>query len=184
MSNLKTLPPVNLLLRRILLRDLPCLAQIEQRPPALRWTSQDWRTILQSPNTAGWVADIGGRVVGYLIYVVRLQPDPGEVEAADGPARQPHWARSAQARQPLHITILNLAVAPDWQRRGLGQALLDRVGQGLQHPQDRIQVTVPESNLPVQLLLRDAGYKAVRVLRGYFEDEDAYLMERQRPYGL
>jgi ribosomal protein S18 acetylase RimI-like enzyme len=179
MSNVKTLPPSNLLLRRILLRDLPCLGQIEQTPPALRWTAQDWRTILQSPNTAGWVADVGGRVVGYLIYVVRLQSSAEDEEVVRKPRRHPHWAQSDQARQPLHITILNLAVSPDWQRCGLGRMLVERIGQGLQHSQDRIQATVPESNLPVQLLLRDAGYLAVRVLRGYFDDEDAYLMERR-----
>jgi hypothetical protein len=42
-----------------------------------------------------------------------------------------------------------------------------------------IRATVPESNLPVQLLLRDAGYKAVRVCRGHFDGEDGYLMERR-----
>ena len=39
-------------------------------------------------------------------------------------------------------------------------------------------VVVPESHLRVQLFLRDAQYRAVRVLRGYYENEDGYLMFR------
>ena len=48
-------------------------------------------------------------------------------------------------------------------------------------PQKRIKVVAElrESNLFAQLFLKAIGFKAVEVLRSYFEDtdEDAYVME-------
>ena len=43
-----------------------------------------------------------------------------------------------------------------------------------------LEAAVPEDNLPMQLLLRSVGYKAVRVLRGFHGDEAAYLMQLER----
>ena len=77
---------------------------------------------------------------------------------------------------PDGVTLLNLAVAPYWRRQGIARAMLAKLGE---KPAPLIRATVPESNLPVQLLLRDAGYKAVRVCRGHFNGEDGYLMERR-----
>jgi ribosomal protein S18 acetylase RimI-like enzyme len=179
MSNLTTLPLTNLTFRRILHRDLPALMQIEQQPPALRWTEQDLKAVIQTPNTAGWVAEAGGRIVGFLIYVVSLQPQPEEIVKETG-REHAHWAKWFRPRQPLHVTLLNLAVVAEYHRCGLGRLLVDRLSQEFTHPQDRIQATVPESNLGVQCLLRDTGYKAVRIFRGYYDSEDGYLMERKR----
>ena len=43
-------------------------------------------------------------------------------------------------------------------------------------------VVLPESNLAVQLFLRNAPYRAVRVLRGYYGDEDGYFMAQASPW--
>src|SRR3954464_14081522 len=67
------------------------------------------------------------------------------------------------------LTLLNLAVAPYWRRQGIAAAMLHRLDE--KQPA-RVRAVVPESNLPVQLLLRHAGYQAVRVRRGNFEEED------------
>ncbi len=179
MSTTTTLPLTNLALRRILHRDLPSLMQIEQQPPALRWTEQDLKAVIQTPNTAGWVAEAEGRVVGFLIYVVSLQPQREDASPDTG-KEQPHWAKWFRPRQPLHVTLLNLAITADYHRCGLGKTLVGRLNQEFTHPQDRIQATVPESNLSVQCLLREAGYRAVRIFRGYYDSEDGYLMERFR----
>ena len=47
--------------------------------------------------------------------------------------------------------------------------------------QNRIVVEVRETNLAVQLFFRDAGFRAVSVLRNHYEEtpEDAYVMEYQ-----
>jgi ribosomal protein S18 acetylase RimI-like enzyme len=80
----------------------------------------------------------------------------------------------------VYLNLLHIAVAPDWRRRGVAATLLGQLEQFLRHPEDSIRAAVPEGNLPVQLFLRAAGYKALRVLRGFYAAEDAYLMERRR----
>lgn len=174
-------PVSTLTLRWMIQRDLPYLLQIEQQSRALRWTQQDFLSVFQSIDTAGCVAEVGDRVVGYLIYSVPAQQgDTGDAD--DIPTVRERWQRKGKATGPqsLRIILRNVAVAHEWQRRGVGKALLERFERKLRHPQDRIQAIVPESNLPLQYLLRDAGYRAMRVLRDYFDNEDGYLMERHR----
>jgi ribosomal-protein-alanine N-acetyltransferase len=44
---------------------------------------------------------------------------------------------------------------------------------------DRILLEVRERNLPAQLVFRSLGYRAITVLKDFYEDttEDAYLMQ-------
>jgi len=101
----------------------------------------------------------------------------GKSGGANG--REAVWRNDAPPK-PLRFEILHIAVAPEHQRLSVGRALLGRFDERLRLPEDCIQATVPESNLSVQLFLRSLGYKALRVLRGYYGDEDAYIMERRR----
>jgi ribosomal protein S18 acetylase RimI-like enzyme len=72
-------------------------------------------------------------------------------------------------------------VASDWRRQGIARALAKQFEpRPFRQADCCIQAAVPETDLATQLLLRSAGYKAVRVLREYFVNEDAYLMERCR----
>ena len=47
------------------------------------------------------------------------------------------------------------------------------------HRRTRITLEVRETNLAAQLFFRAQGFRAVRVLRGFYEDsgEDAFLMQ-------
>jgi ribosomal protein S18 acetylase RimI-like enzyme len=143
-------------------RDLPQVLHIVERTPAPRWTRQDLLYHFQSSDLSSWVAEMNHTVTGFAICRIVT---PAESEAA---------------APPLHLELLHIAVAPDWQRKGVGRALLQRFEERLQTPGDLIQTTVPESNLPVQLFLRALGYKAVRVQPRFYGDEDGYLMERRR----
>jgi ribosomal-protein-alanine N-acetyltransferase len=48
-----------------------------------------------------------------------------------------------------------------------------------QQRRDRILLEVRETNLPAQLFFRANGFRAISLLREYYEDspEDAYLMQ-------
>jgi ribosomal-protein-alanine N-acetyltransferase len=179
MSKVKTAVTPALTFRQMTPRDLLQVWRIEQQTAARRWTVQDFLTVLQSGHTVGQVAEVGDQVVGYVIYTVQNSRRLDEEEG-----RRPHHARLGGSRHetidlPISLLLLHLVVAPDWRRRGVGLALLGRLGRKLRHADDCIQTTVPESNLSAQLLLRQAGYKAIRVLRGYFGAEDGYLLERR-----
>lgn len=70
----------------------------------------------QGANAAQtYVGVVGGVVVGYYSLVV------GQVEYADAPGR----LQKGLARHPIPIMLLaRLAVHKDWQKRGVGRALL------------------------------------------------------------
>src|SRR5262249_32765084 len=99
------------------------------------------------------------------------------VEPLFGPL--PPAPEGPSAPAPIHPELLHLAGDPGWVPRGGATALLKKYEPFLPRPGGRIEAPVPETNLPAQLLLRSAGYRAVRVFRGFYSGEDAYLMERR-----
>jgi ribosomal-protein-alanine N-acetyltransferase len=83
----------------------------------------------------------------------------------------------------LHKTrlhILNFAVHTDYRRRDVGSAMIHKLVSKLSHQRrNRILLEVRETNLEAQLFFRDSGFRAVSVLRDFYDDttEDAYLMQ-------
>jgi ribosomal-protein-alanine N-acetyltransferase len=147
--------PTSLTIRLMFNRDLARVLEIERRSPGEHWTRKDFLPVFHAADTDGWVAEADGRIVGFMIF---------QVQNAGGSRL---------------VVLRNIAVAPYWRRSGVGRAMLERLDEKLRGAEDRIQAVVAESNLPAQLFLRAAGYKAVRVLRGHFGSEDGYLMERR-----
>jgi [ribosomal protein S18]-alanine N-acetyltransferase len=136
-------------------RDLPEVLRIAEDVPAPQYSREDFYRDLGSSDLSAWIAEADNQVVGFV--VCRVQPQLGGA---------------------VRMDLLHLAVAAGQRRRGVARSLLkrfeDRLGSG-----NRIQATVPEASLDVQMFLRSAGYKAVRVLRGHFDGADAYVMERR-----
>jgi ribosomal protein S18 acetylase RimI-like enzyme len=156
-------------------RDLPRLVHIEKLTPTPRWTQNHFKTDLQAPDRINLVATVKNYVVGFVIS--RL------ISASDTPQGGADRRGEADGNtdpDAVFINLLHLAVAPDWRRRGVASTLLAQLEQFLREPHDSIRAAVPEGNLPIQLALRSGGYKALRVLRGFYTTEDAYLMERRR----
>ena len=100
------------------------------------------------------VAEQGEKVVGFMIYELH--------------------------KTKLHI--LNFAVHPNCRRAGVGAQMVAKLISKLSsHRRTRITLEVRETNLVAQLFFRSQGFRAVRVLRAYYEDsgEDAFLMQYQ-----
>jgi GNAT superfamily N-acetyltransferase len=118
-------------------------------------------------------------VVGYLIYEFRDDEDEEEFELAVG---QPHFPRRRPPGESAgpRIELLHILVHPDWRRRGVARALLERFAPELPWSGPcRVEAAVPERDLPAQLLLRSSGFRAVKILRGRGGEEDSYLMQRR-----
>ena len=65
-------------------------------------------------------------------------------------------------------------------RQGIGTALVDKLVSKLSpHRRNRIVLEVRETNLEAQLFFKSLGFRAISVLRDYYDDtvEDAYLMQ-------
>ena len=153
-------------------RDLAPVLRLTESMPAPHWARQGLLRGLQAHDVSSWVAEAGDQVVGFVGCRFVLPRQRVEV-----PREEAGWG-DAPVR-PLRLLLLHIAVAPEYRRRGVGKALMARVEGWLRQPEDCVQAPVPESNLATQLFLRSLGYKAVRVLRGYYGAEDAYAMERR-----
>jgi len=79
------------------------------------------------------------------------------------------------------LHLLNVTVAPDWQSRGLGHALLDAVQSiGRERGFASLWLEVRESNARARALYQRRGFAEVALRRGYYpasgRREDAVVM--------
>jgi ribosomal-protein-alanine N-acetyltransferase len=138
-------------IRWMIRRDMADVLRTEQESFEYPWTEEDFLRCLRQRNCIGMVAEHGDKVVGFMIYELH--------------------------KTKLHV--LNFAVHPDCRRQGIGtQMVLKLLGKLSNHRRTRISLAVRERNLGAQLFFRAQGFRAVRVLRAYYEDtgEDAFLM--------
>jgi ribosomal-protein-alanine N-acetyltransferase len=80
---------------------------------------------------------------------------------------------------PDAIDIHNIAVHPNYRRRGIARALLSEViGDAQQHSLARVMLEVRRSNIPAQTLYRRLGFVTAGIRKGYYSDdgEDALAM--------
>ena len=139
-------------IRWMIRRDMPEVLQTEQESFEYAWTEEDFLRCLRQRNCIGMVAEQGEKVVGFMIYELH--------------------------KSKLHI--LNFAVAPSFRRCGVGAQMVAKLISKLSsHRRTRITLEVRETNLPAQLFFRSQGFRAIKVLRSFYEDsgEDAFLMQ-------
>jgi ribosomal-protein-alanine N-acetyltransferase len=144
-------------IRWMIRRDMPEVLKIESESFEFPWSEDDFIRCLRQRNCIGMVAEHQDQVVGFMIYELN--------------------------KTRLHV--LNFAVAADFRRRGIGSQMVAKLVAKLSaQRRTRIVLEVRETNLPAQLFFRSAEFRAISVLRGYYEDtpEDAYVMQfRYRP---
>ena len=139
-------------IRWMIRRDMPEVLNTEQASFDYAWTEEDFLRCLRQRNCIGMVAEHGEKVVGFMIYELH--------------------------KNKLHI--LNFAVHPAWRRMGVGAQMVAKLISKLSsHRRTRITLEVRETNLPAQLFFQKQEFRAVRVLRSFYEDsgEDAYLLQ-------
>jgi ribosomal-protein-alanine N-acetyltransferase len=139
-------------IRWMIRRDMPEVLDIENRNFEFAWTEEDFIRCLRQRNCIGMVAEFDERVVGFMIYELH--------------------------KNRLHI--LNFAVCPDFQRHGVGSSMVKKlIGKLSPQRRNRILLEIRETNLGAQLFFREVGFRAISVLRDFYDDttEDAYLMQ-------
>ena len=138
-------------IRWMIRRDMPEVLAIEHAGFEYPWCEEEFLRVLRQRNCIGMVAELGERVVGFMIYEL-------------------HKSK---------LNILDFAVHPEFRRQGVaGQMVEKLVGKLSSHRRTRIVLHVRETNLPAQVFFRGQGFKASEVVREHFQDtnEDAYLM--------
>ncbi|MEM9490562.1 MAG: ribosomal protein S18-alanine N-acetyltransferase, partial [Myxococcota bacterium] len=77
------------------------------------------------------------------------------------------------------VHLLNLATHPEWRRRGVARALMDRLMAFSDHHRCcLVTLEVRRSNEPAQALYRDYGFAAMGIRPRYYagDGEDAVVM--------
>lgn len=144
--------PVQVRIRWMIRRDMPEVLDIENESFEFPWPDEEFRRCLRRLNCIGMVAEVDDKIAGFMIY-------------------------------ELHSTQLhplNLAVGHRWRRCTVGTQMVQKLVSKLsQHRRTRIVLEVRETNLPAQLFFRSQGFRAVSILRHFYEDtpEDAYVMQ-------
>lgn len=139
-------------IRWMIRRDMPAVLGIEKSCFEFAWNEDDFIRCLRQRNCIGMVAEEDDRVVGFMIYELH--------------------------KNRLHI--LNFAVHAENRRMGVGQAMVSKLLGKLSHERrNRIMLEVRETNLEAQLFFKSIGFRAISVLRDFYDDtdEDAYLMQ-------
>jgi ribosomal-protein-alanine N-acetyltransferase len=139
-------------IRWLIRRDLQAVLDIESASFEYPWTEDEFINCLRQRDCIGMVAECAEEVVGFMVYEL----------------------------QPTSIHVLSFAVHPEFRRKSVGSALMDKLFSKLAYQRrSRIQLEVRETNLSAQLFLKQLGFRATGVLRSFYEDstEDAFLMQ-------
>lgn len=138
--------------RWMIRRDMPEVLAIEHEAFEFPWSDEDFTRCLRQRNCIGMVAEMADSVVAFMIYELH--------------------------RTRLHV--LNFSVSRQHRRLGIGSVLIDKLAGKLSpERRSRILLEVRETNLPAQLFFRSCGFRAISVVKDFYQDttEDAYLME-------
>lgn len=144
-------------IRWMIRSDMLDVLAIEQAVFEYPWHETDFIRCLRQSNCIGMVAEVFDaeghhHVVGFMVYEL-------------------HKTR-------LHV--IKFAVAADRRGQGIGRQVVEKLISKLSpHRRTKITLEVRETNLNAQLFFAACGFRATRVLRGYYDDspEDAYVME-------
>jgi ribosomal-protein-alanine N-acetyltransferase len=132
--------------------DLDAVLAVERRAYPFPWTRANFADSLAAGYSA-WCCRIDGELIGYAVMMLVLD----------------------------EAHLLNLTVAPDWQRHGYGTLLMHHLfGAARTHGAKRMFLEVRPSNAPGQGLYHRLGFEAIGRRRGYYPAgegrEDAVVM--------
>ena len=141
------------LYRRMMARDLDSVMAIENRVYTHPWTRGNFLDSMTAGHHC-WIANVRGTIVGYSVAAIVA----GEAH------------------------LLNLSIAAEWQRRGLGAELLRfMLKLTRDYAAERVFLEVRPSNIAARALYRAAGFVEIGTRRGYYPSqhgrEDAIVLE-------
>lgn len=127
------------------------ILDIEAKSFEYPWNFSTLEECIVCRKNVAMVATVENKVVGYIVY---------ELHTAS-------------------VHLLNLAVAEKNRRQGIATTLVETLRKKL-HPDRRSKIVlgVRESNLEAQLFFRSLGFRAVQIVRDYYDDttDDCYRM--------
>ncbi|HSG81433.1 MAG TPA: ribosomal protein S18-alanine N-acetyltransferase [Gemmatimonadota bacterium] len=131
--------------------DLDRVMEIEHASFTTPWSRGAFRSLMGRRDADLWVAEFGGSLAGYaVIWYIGYEGELG-----------------------------NLAVAPEWRRRGIGHFLLDwTLDCARKNGVEKVFLEVRVSNREAQQLYERRGFVMAGVRRRYYREpvEDALVL--------
>jgi len=139
--------------RRMTGGDLDRVVAIENSAYPYPWTRGNFRDSLDFGYHC-WVMEVAGEIVGYCVVMIAVN----------------------------EAHLLNLTIAAEWQRHGLGRELLGFLVQlAREFLAHKIYLEVRPSNVAGRKLYAGAGFSEIATRRGYYPAhdgrEDAVILE-------
>jgi ribosomal-protein-alanine N-acetyltransferase len=156
-------------IRWMIRRDIPEVLDIERASFEFPWFEEDFIRTLRHGNAIGMVGEIH---------------EPGHANKTGDDAFGQIAAFMLYELHKTRLHVLNFAVLPMVRRRGVGRQMMAKlIGKLSMQRRTRITLEVRETNLPAHLFFKSCGFRAVTVMRAYYEDspEDAYLFQYRVP---
>lgn len=145
---------LNLFLREITAGDIPRVMELERSAHSHPWRQSSFEDCLKGRQKC-WLAESKGTLVGYVVVT--------------------HGGGDAE--------LLNLSVAPSFQRKGIGQCLLSHAVNCVKGKADMLFLEVRVSNRKAIELYAKEGFFEVGQRKNYYPTanghEDALLMAMQ-----
>ena len=142
-----------MIIRKMNLRDVSAIAELEKLCFSDPWSENSIASEVENPLSYWLVAEINGVVAGYVGSQTVL-------DASD---------------------MMNLAVAPDFRRKGIGQALVNALVEHLQKNNViALLLEVRVSNAPAIALYESLGFEQVGRRPKYYHNprEDALILRK------
>lgn len=139
---------------RMSISDVPAVAELERKCFSDPWSERSVAAELENPLSLWLVALLGRTVVGYV-------GSQSVMEQAD---------------------MMNIAVNPDYRRRGIAESLIERLVAELNDKQvSSLTLEVRASNAPAIALYRKLGFSQVGKRPNYYRNprEDALILRKE-----
>ena len=142
-------------IRRLTYADLPQVIAIERRAFPTPWSLAMFVLELSKPAGICLAAFREGRIVGYMVC----------------------------SRYDTVWHLMNIAVDPDLTRQGIASAMLERLFEMADKPNEQYTLEVRTSNDGAIRMYEQFGFRAAGRRRAYYHDnrEDALIMWRTAP---
>ncbi|RLF16495.1 MAG: ribosomal-protein-alanine N-acetyltransferase [Thermoprotei archaeon] len=155
-KKVRTRKGLEIILRQVTASDIPEIYQIEKLSFKDPYPPSLLETLAILSNDTFIVAEYDKHVVGYVIGTLR-------------------WDVVGH--------IINIAIHPDFRRKGIGEVLMKEVMKALKKKgatMFRLEVRI--SNIPAQCLYEKLGFRKVGVIPNYYSDGEAcYVMVKRDP---
>lgn len=141
-------------IRKMTTREVPQVAELEKLCFAMPWSEKSVAGELDNPLALWLVAMEGDRLAGYV----------GSQTVMD------------------ETDMMNLAVAPQFRRQGVGEALVNALTASLKELGSRcLTLEVRDSNEAARALYGKLGFTEIGRRRGYYRDprEDALILRKE-----